>query len=354
MALATILIVAAPSLSRAQSAAEPPAPPPSPTLLERWVDLQTAMFQVRYHDVESSAGVRTSNQAQDSITLHARFNLDAQRRFSVGAVVGTGNGFISSWNNTGIGTGDLAKALYMKQLYVAVRPIKGVEGSYGGIGVVRGESTEVTSYDNDGYLLGERVTVKRPHELYFDDVSFTDAYLGSTTQSSFFSRTQHVDDRNYRHLLFAKRLRPWISASGDYTWVSDAIRTVGTVRAAATVKTEPLRVVDLVRWEQYRRGGPQSAFGFAAHGEKTVAKRVTVGGGFANIDDNYGGLNADRFQRGKRLYQTGSIKLTRELAVNLYLTEAVHNDVPISNHRRYDVVLAYNAVTSLQRAGVIR
>lgn len=354
IALATILIVAAPTLSRAQSAAEPPTPPPSPTLLERWVDLQTAMFQVRYHDVESSAGVRTANQAQDSITLHARFNLDPERRFSLGAVVGTGNGFISSWNNTGIGTGDMAKALYLKQLYVAVKPIKGVEGSYGGIGVVRGESTEVTSYDNDGYLLGERVTVKRPHELYFDDISFTNAYLGSTTQSSFFSRTQHFNDRNYRHLLFAKKLRPWIGASGDYTWVSDAIRTVGTLRAAATMKTEPLHVVDLVRWEQYRRDGPQSAFGFAAHGEKTVAKRVTVGGGFANIDDNYGGLNADRFQRGKRFYQTGSIKLTRELALNIYLTEAVHNDVPISIHRRYDVVLAYNALANLQRAGLFR
>jgi hypothetical protein len=36
------------------------------------------------------------------------------------------------------------------------------------------------------------------------------------------------------------------------------------------------------------------------------------------------------------------------------MTEAVHNDVPISNHRRYDVVLAYNAVASLQRAGLFR
>ena len=353
-ALATILIVAAPLKSEAQSNAAATDSPPSPTLLERWVDLQTAMFQIRYHDVESSAGARTANQAQDSITLQARFTFDAQRRFSLGTVVGTGNGFISSWNNTGIGTGDAAKALFMKQLFIAVRPLKGVEGSYGGIGVVRGESTEITSYDNDGYLLGERITVKRPHELYFDDVSFTNAYLGSTTQSSFFSRTQHFDDRNYRHLLFAKKLRPWIGASGDYTWVSDATRTVGTVRAAATMKTQPLRVVDLVRWEQYRRGGPQSAFGFAAHGEKTLAKRVTIGGGYANIDPNYGGLNADRFQRGKRLYQTGSVKLTRELAINLYATEAVDNAVPISVHRRYDVVLAYNAVTSLQRAGLFR
>jgi hypothetical protein len=268
--------------------------------------------------------------------------------------VGTGAGFVSSWNNTGIGTGDAFKTLFMKQLYVAVAPITGVEGSYGGIGVVRGESTEITSYDNDGYLLGERVTVKRPRQLYFDDISFTNAYLGSTAESSFFSRTQHLDERNYRHLLFAKKLRPWISASGDYTWVSNGIRTVGTVRAAATVKTEPLRAVDLVRWEQYRRGGPQSAFGFAAYGEKNLTKRLLVGGGYADIDDNYGGLNADRYQRGKRLFQTGSIKLTRELAVNIYMTEAIHNDVPISNHRRYDVVLAYNAVSSLQRAGLFR
>jgi hypothetical protein len=353
MTVATFIFVAVPSISRAQSAPPPKTVTASqPTVVERWVDLQTAMFQVRYRDVESSAGVRTANQAQDSITLRARLTFDAKRRFSLGTLIGTGSGFISSWNNTGIGTGDTLKTLYMKQLYVQVAPMKGVDASYGGIGVVRGENTEITSYDNDGFLLGERVSVKRPKNLYFDEVSFTNAYLGSTSQSSFFKRTQHLDERNYRQALFAKKLRPWISASGDYTWLTNPTQTVGTVRAAVTVKTEPARVVDLVRWEQYRRGGTQSAFGFAAYGEKNLTKRINAGGGYTDIDASYGGLNADRFQRGRRLWQTGTVKLTKELSAMLYVTEAVHNSVAISNHRRVDVVLAYNALASLQRAGL--
>jgi hypothetical protein len=269
-------------------------------------------------------------------------------------LIGTGSGFISSWNNTGIGTGDSFKMLYMKQLFIGVAPIKGLEASYGGIGVVRGESTEITSYDNDGYLLGARVSVKRPKEVYFDEISFTNAYLGDTAESSVFSRTKHLDDPNYRQALVARKLRPWITASADYTWLTGPTQTVGTLRAAATVKTTGARVVDLVRWEQYRRGGSQSAFGFAAYGEKNLTKRLTVGGGYADIDANYGGLNADRFQKGRRLYQTGTVKLTRELSAMVYMTEAVHNAYAVTNHRRLDVVLAYNALASLQRAGLFR
>jgi hypothetical protein len=290
------------------------------------------------------------------VTLKARLTFDAKRQFSLGTLISTGSGFTSSWNNTGIGTGNALKTLYMKQLFVTAAPIKGLEASYGGIGIVRGESTEITSYDNDGFLLGTRVTVKRPKNIYFDDVSFTNAYLGSLTESSFISRTQHLDEANYRQLLFAKKLQPWIAASGDYTWVSGSGTkpTVGTLRAAVTVKTEHARVVDLVRWEQYRRNGSASASGFAAYGEKTLTRRISVGGGYADIDANYGGLNADRFNKGRRLYQNGTMKLTKELSASVFVTEAVHNSIAMANHRRVDLILAYNALASLQRVGLFR
>jgi hypothetical protein len=160
--------VVAPAVARAQAVAPEPVPPPSPTVLERWVDLQAAMFQVRYRDVETSAGTRTTNQMQDNITLRARLTFDARRRFWLGMALGTGAGFTSGWNNTGIGTGDALKTVYMKHLFLGLAPVTGVEAAYGSIGIVRGESTEITSYDNDGYLLGGRVSVKRPKDFWFD------------------------------------------------------------------------------------------------------------------------------------------------------------------------------------------
>jgi len=43
-----------------------------------------------------------------------------------------------------------------------------VEIQYGGLYFDRGQSTEVTSYDYDGYLVGERITLNRPRNFYFD------------------------------------------------------------------------------------------------------------------------------------------------------------------------------------------
>jgi hypothetical protein len=120
------------------------------------------------------------------------------------------------------------------------------------------------------------------------------------------------------------------------------------------VKTTPARVVDSVRWEQYRRGGPAPAFGYAVAAEKALTKRITISGGYADIDENYGGLNGDRFQRGRRLFQLGTVKLTRELSASVFVTEAVNNRFPVPNHRRLDLILACNVLASLQRAGLFK
>lgn len=66
----------------------------------------------------------------------------------------------------------------------------------------------------------------------------------------------------------------------------------------------------------------------------------------------YGGLNADRFNKGRRVYQHGTVKLTKELSALVFITEAVHNDFAVANHRRIDLILAYTALASLQRAGL--
>ncbi len=148
------------------------------TGLKRWVDFQTGTVAARYRYIETSTGVVASNHLQGQTVVKGRFKFDRGARFSVNALAASGSAFTVGWNNTGWGTGDRSWKFSVKHLFVAVVPVKGVEAALGSFAPVRGESTEITTFDNDAYLMGERVTVKRPKDLYFDEIGFTSAYLG--------------------------------------------------------------------------------------------------------------------------------------------------------------------------------
>jgi len=136
--------------------------------LERWLEVQTASLTLRYRFVEDARGVTTANQMQDQDVFKARLKFDAGGRFSLNAGVASGTQFVASWNNTGVGTGRAVTNLYLKQLYFAAQPVRGVELQYGGLGILRGESTEITGYDNDGFVTGQRIILRRPKQFFFD------------------------------------------------------------------------------------------------------------------------------------------------------------------------------------------
>ncbi len=365
MVVAVALVLALPGRAWPQAStgepgkgAPPDTSPPQPTRpaetagppIERWFDLQTASLMARYRWVQASAGEAASDQLQDNVILRARFKFDAKAAYTINGEVATGPAFTSGWNNTGVGDGERAIQMSLKQLFLAARPLAGLELLAGGIAIVRGETTEITSYDNDGYLMGERVSVRRPGQLYFDEMTFTNAYLGDLDAPGVMHRFHRLGEPNYRQLLVRKRISSRFAGSADYTRVDG----VGTVRAAVAARTPEARVADLVVYEQYRRLGDAGAFGFAAFGEKALFGRATIGAGYADIDEQYGGLNADRFNRGRRLFEQASVRLTRDLGLSIFLCQAVHNAFPVSNRRRVDVVLNYNAMGPLRRAGLFR
>lgn len=312
------------------------------------MDLQAANLQARYRYIENSAGTVTTRQGQDSGVLRARLKFDSAGNYAVTAHVATGDGFLGGWNNMGPGTGDASYAWFLKQLFVTASPLKGIAFSYGGFAPLRGESTEITTWDNDGTLVGERAVIRRPKDLYVDDLSLTLGYLGDTTTSNVFTKAKRLDEVNYGHVLAAKRFGPAVAASADYTRLAGT----NTLRAALSVRiSRPF--VDLLRYEQYRRFDGPGAFGFAAYGEKTVTKRLVLGAGVADIDKAYGGLNGDRYNRGRRAFQQGTYTVTRELSVSVFATEAFHNDFPVSNTQRYEALVAYNALATLRRYGLV-
>jgi hypothetical protein len=164
---------------------------------------------------------------------------------------------------------------------------------------------------------------------------------------SILDRYQRLDETNYQQLLVAKKVGKRASASFDYTTTAG----ISTIRSGVTMKAAETRVVDLVRVEAYRRLD-NPATGYSVYGERALAKRIAAGGGWADIDVAYGGLNADRFNKGRRLFVNGSVTVVPELSVQVFYQHAVGNDFAVSNRSRLDVILAYNVLKALQRGGV--
>jgi hypothetical protein len=65
-------------------------------------------------------------------------------------------------------------------------------------------------------------------------------------------------------------------------------------------------------------------------------------------------LNADRFNKGRRIFEQANLKVLRDLTVSAFLTQAVNNPFAVSNQQRVDIVAAYNVLGPIQRAGYFR
>ena len=84
-----------------------------------------------------------------------------------------------------------------------------------------------------------------------------------------------------------------------------------------------------------------------------MTKRFTLTGGYAHIDRFYGGLNADRFNFGHRLYLLGSYALAPEFTVSTFYSHAVNKNYAGSNRARFEVLFSYDLVKGLKRAGIL-
>jgi hypothetical protein len=72
-----------------------------------------------------------------------------------------------------------------------------------------------------------------------------------------------------------------------------------------------------------------------------------------DIDQKYGGLNADRFGSGRRWFTTDTIALGRELSMQIFYQHAVANIYTLSNQHSLQMLLTYNVAKGLQRTGVL-
>ena len=343
--------VSAPLL--AQSQPMPPATAPKPAAeppLRRWFEIQQFALSTRYRFSENSKDVTTSSQLQYKDSFRARLNLDPQKRYTVNIGSFSGSGFISSWNNLGFGNNTLfdGKDHYVKQLYAAAVPVKGLELQYGGLYVNRGESDEWVTYDDDGYLVGERVSVRRPKELYLDEITVTRAAIGPLTTPNLTSRWDGLKNPDYTQVLGVKRFNKMVSGSLEYN------RQIGAdiLRAAVTLHFSAKAPVSTVRYEQYRRVNLNAASGFGVWADRPITKYARLQGGYVTVDQFYGGWNADRMQSGRRFFANATIAIYGPVSGSLYVTHALDAPYAVSVNRRFDAIISYDVLNTLRRTGI--
>jgi hypothetical protein len=318
--------------------------------LSRWFELQTFTLYTRYRVVENSQDVVTSNQLQYKDAIRAKFNLDPRKRFTVNVGFFSGNSFISSWNNWGAGRVSFdGKNNYLKQMFASARVLDGVELQYGGLYVRRGEDDDITTYDEDGFLVGERVTIQPPRRLFVDEIVVSRGAIGPFAQPNLGKRWDGLSHPNYAQGLVAKRFGAKVAGSLDFT-AQDQTRTI---RAAITWRPPAGTRVSTVRYEQYRRTSFHAAAGFAAWAEIPLPLKSRFQAGYATIDQFYGGWNADRIQSGRRFFAIYNIPIRGPLSGQLFATQALDAPYPLSIKRRFDAVVSYDVLAALKDVGIL-
>lgn len=359
---------------------KPAAPTP---LLGRWLDLKTLSHSERYRNAYDEGGYHVFEDGQQRSLVEGHFKFDSQARYIIGFRASSGRffnwayadyagaGFVSRLRDPTffvsvtpaqiqeIGVAEQANPsqaaelkklqsngwqFYVRELSFSATPVKAVTVEFGSFGIERGDSTEITTFDDDGFLSGERVRINDPKHLFFDQVGFTSAFFGDVGLPNLFVRGSDFKTSNYRQVFARKALNQRVGFSGEYTWQLGT----DTLREAAVVGTKELKVADSVRFEAYERLNTldleglklRGASGFAVTAEKKVGTHLAGDFGFDSVDKDYSlyygsriihafgfSLNGDTYGMGNRAFMHASYKINPFMSAFGFYTHAVGDKV---------------------------
>ena len=345
------------------------------TKFDRWVDLNDMNFSLRYRGVFDSNNAHEYNQGQQRSIVDGKFKFDEQGRYGIVFHGSTGKyfnwayaDFMGGGNQSGFDA-EFAKAtpiqqvainafmtpsriaeqeasggwsFYIRRLYMDAEPIKGLELQYGSLDIDRGSASEITTYDNDGYIDGGRVSIKNPDKFFFSEVSLTTAYFGDLYTPNFFARGDRLAHSNYHQALLRKEFLHRFNATMDYTW-QDASNTY---RESVMARIPETKVLDSARFEFYERANGISfrdiydvapgGKGWAVTGAKKNIGRVSMEAGYAHIDQHQAvltqsessatltmGVNGDAYGLGTRYFVHPTIKIASYVDLTGYYTHLI-------------------------------
>lgn len=313
-------------------------------LVTPWLSLDNADIGIRPVLEKSSTGETTADVLQYHDLLSGKLFFDSHHNFSLNFRAGAGDEFSAGWANTGAGSAPASSSFYLKQLYLDANPLSSLEIQWGGIGLERGVSTAITSYNYDGFMTGERFYVRNSSHLFFDQMSVTFGYLGDVMQPDVWDRARTLWTNNYQQYLLEKKINARTTASSDYTVVAGA----RTFREAVRVDVPEFRIADRIQADVYERTNRTAAAGGNISATKRLNRTLDAVAGYAAIDRNYGDLNDDAFFHGRRLYVAANVHLGRGFAVSPMLDHGVGNSYDLPNNSHFHVEFTYDLLAALK------
>ncbi len=311
---------------------EPPA--------NRWFSLDQAAISARYVNVHASDGSSMASQGQYQPTFAGTVHVLSDGLLDIGTMIGPGSAFTAGWDNVGAAEAS-AFHPYMKQLYLTSR-YRGVEVQFGGLGFDRGGMSDLVNYHGQGFMTGERLSVSRPKDLFFDRLTATFGYVGDYNEPGINKRFNRLSQVNYRQFMAEKTL------SGAHVTV-DFTNQSGVKVFREGVSFKVGKALDLVRLEAYERANATAAAGFNVSAEKRINRILALQAGFLSVDRNYGDLNSDAFFHGRRVYVGPSVNVAPNTSVFALFNHGVGNSYEITNNQHFEVGVSYDvraAITS--------
>ncbi len=237
---------------------------------------------------------------------------------------------------------------------------------FGSLPIEHGVNTEITSFDDDGYIDGERLRVHDDKHLYFDEVDFTSAYLGDPFIPNFFSRGARLRQANYQQFLVKKKLSNHALASTDYT----RLRATHTLREAVDVTLPKTAWLDSARGEFYQRVNDvylygvlaPVGYGFSMDVSKTFKSQLQTDIGYASIDKAYAAYsgssfllavklawNSDSMMNGNHPFVRVNWKVAPGVALLGFYTHNVDSNIYSINGQTLEAGFNYNLADMLHK-----
>jgi hypothetical protein len=384
----------------------PAQPVKTEGLLSRWLDLDILSASIRYRNVQDTIGVHTFDYGQHRELAQGRFKLDREGKYSINFRASSGRSFNWSYADAiggqfddslpllgprrpisidielgqafryeptalayAVGIQSRGGYINLRQLYLSASPIDHVTFEFGSLPIEHGENTEITTYDDDGYMSGERVRIHDPKHLYFDEIDGTFGYLGDPGIPNFFARAGRLTDNNYKQYMVRKKFG-FVSASADYSH----LRATHTMREALNANLSNLHFIDSARLEMYQRLNDvnlygynmPAASGFGVSGTKRLRNRYQLELGYETVDTNYtvysGSLflnavgfswNSDSFLTSNHAYARASIKLAPGLSLFGFYAQEVSPAFYIDNHHSLNGGINLDMAELLHRARIL-
>ncbi len=354
---------------------------PESSYTHRWLDLEEMSSAMRYRDAFNQGSATTFQDGQQRMMIASTFKLDQDAKYTVHLRASSGGYFNWSYadvaghgfayrqhhglikasytpaqaaERSAAGKADPAGLaittstistgwrFYIRELSFSATPEKHITGEFGSLGIERGYGSEITTFDDDGWVSGERIRFKDVPHLFFNEVGFTNAYFGDIGTPNFFDRGSSLGSSNYRQVFAKKRVNQYVAFSAEYNFLGGT----HTTREAALVDMKPTKVLDGLRVELYQRyntvnlqglnvGGGD---GFAVTLQKQITHRLGGDIGYADVDGNYSvyaghrvqhavglSMNGDSYGQGKRPFIHASYKVNSVVTAFGFFTHATDN-----------------------------